>query len=252
MLYKITVVAGHCLLYLCGVFALKRFPAGFIVWYRAVGPLLRNDRVSVRQCSEALFASVLICSPFALHQYTAYRTFCLPESTSFAERPSWCSALVPSIYNYVQAKYWNSGFLRYWTLAQLPNILLAVPVLLSIFSFTLAHLRACALPTLIRHPAVSGSALCRWLQPWCTPARSIFFEESITPHVIHSFIMCNILLFAAHTQIALRLAASMPVTYWAAARLMVEYPRAGKCWVTWSVVWGAVSVVLWAAFLPPA
>ena len=61
-----------------------------------------------------------------------------------------------------------------------------------------------------------------------------------------------VLLLAAHTQIALRQAPALPATHWAAAWLLVAHPRAGRAWVFWSVVWGAMSIVLWAVFLPPA
>jgi phosphatidylinositol glycan class V len=64
--------------------------------------------------------------------------------------------------------------------------------------------------------------------------------------------MSATLLFASHTQIVLRLAASMPIIYWAAAWLLLEHPKWGRAWVTWSVLWGAVSILLWGAFLPPA
>lgn len=183
-----------------------------------------------------------------MHQFSAYNMFCMNANSA----PPWCSAVIPSIYGYVQAKYWNSGFLLYWTLPQLPNILLATPILLSIFSFGHAYITACALPALLRHPLIVNSPLDRPLRSLCKPQTSIFFTESIMPHVIHSLVMCGVLLFAAHTQIALRLAASMPTTYWAAARLLVDHPRMGKWWVCWSIIWGAISIVLWAVFLPPA
>ena len=70
--------------------------------------------------------------------------------------------------------------------------------------------------------------------------------------LIHALLMALLWLFASNTQIVLRQAAGLPALYWAAAWLLVERPRVGRWWVGWSVVWGAVSCVLWAAFLPPA
>jgi phosphatidylinositol glycan class V len=93
------------------------------------------------------------------------------------------------------------------------------------------------------------------------------FPPSLIPHAIHALILTGTLLFASHTQIVLRLAPSMPLIYWAAAAAIVRdaeptaqegaSPATTKVrwsyvWVWWSVVWGALSVVLWTAFLPPA
>ncbi|KAI0093305.1 GPI mannosyltransferase 2 [Irpex rosettiformis] len=222
--------------------------SGFIVWKSIVEPILAGKRLSIHQISLVGVSTGLIFGPFALHQYSAYKAFCLHDSQDFP----WCSATLPSVYGYVQAKYWNIGFLRYWSLAQLPNILLAAPILLSVLSFSYVHFRSCIVPALLRHPVISTSPPTILLRAISKPGESVFLTNSITPHVIYAFVMCCILLFAAHTQIALRLAASMPTTYWAAAWLMVDYPRLGKWWVIWSVVWGTISVVLFSVFLPPA
>ncbi|KAG2441008.1 hypothetical protein HXX76_003861 [Chlamydomonas incerta] len=57
----------------------------------------------------------------------------------------WCSSRLPYVYGFVQSLYWNVGFLRYWTLQQAPNFLLAMPVLLlsaaGLFEFGRANAR---------------------------------------------------------------------------------------------------------------
>jgi phosphatidylinositol glycan class V len=153
--------------------------------------------------------------------------------------------MVPLIYGYVQAKYWNSGFLLYWVPSQLPNIALAFPVLAVIMIFCKHHFQSISTSILARFKPISVRSLNKH-------TKDPFLHLGITPHVIHASIMCFVLLFAAHTQIVLRLAASMPLTYWAGAWLLVEHPKWGCFWVGWCLVWGAVSTVLWVAFLPPA
>lgn len=201
-----------------------------------------------RVAQGVVFASVVI-TPFLLHQYRAYQVFCLDSTHDTAGLSSWCFHSLPSVYSHVQAAYWNTGFLQYWTLSQLPNILLAAPVLLSILSFCSMHLQRCGIPMMSSSPLTPQHLR---TSPKDSTRSAPFLTASITPHVIHSTALGLTLLFAAHTQIALRLASSLPVTYWAAAWLMVEHPGAGKWWVYWSVAWGAVSIVLWTVFLPPA
>jgi phosphatidylinositol glycan class V len=72
-----------------------------------------------------LLVSITLSS-FIWFQYYAYTQFCSGKSS--AESSEWCSGFVS--YTYIQTKYWNNGFLKYWTLQQLPNFLLAAPFLL--------------------------------------------------------------------------------------------------------------------------
>ncbi|PNG99104.1 GPI mannosyltransferase 2, partial [Tetrabaena socialis] len=112
-----------------------------------------------------LLASAVAVLPFVLFQYSAYDTFCrrtavglqaaaappdreecpagaggasdgargcdaAVEAAAYGWPRPWCSSRVPYVYGFVQAQYWGVGLFRYWTLQQLPNFLLAAPVLL--------------------------------------------------------------------------------------------------------------------------
>ncbi|THW94936.1 mannosyltransferase [Aureobasidium pullulans] len=46
----------------------------------------------------------------------------------------WCTRTLPSIYSWVQEHYWNVGFLRYWTVSNIPLFLLALPMLFVLIS----------------------------------------------------------------------------------------------------------------------
>ena len=58
------------------------------------------------------FAASLICGGLlnalgsALPQYKAYQLYCTEASGGQGQRP-WCTALVPSVYSFVQSHYWS-------------------------------------------------------------------------------------------------------------------------------------------------
>lgn len=73
--------------------------------------------------------SVCVFVPFFIFQLYGYLNICFGE-TSFEGSRSWCNARVPYLYGFIQSHYWEVGFLRYFQLKQLPNFLLASPILL--------------------------------------------------------------------------------------------------------------------------
>jgi phosphatidylinositol glycan class V len=63
--------------------------------------------------------------PVAALQYHGYRTFCIGAAADAASSSAqavlqqpWCNARWPSVYAYVQDRYWGVGFLRYFTISQ--------------------------------------------------------------------------------------------------------------------------------------
>lgn len=102
----------------------------------------------------------------------------------------------------------------------------------------------------------------------------------LLPFVLHSTALTLVLALTAHVQIALRLAQTNPVFYWALASLFQGCSREGveealglretgrveekdkgqrrrlgreaTWYVRWIVGWNVVAPVLWAGFYPPA
>jgi len=205
----------------------------YVPWSLLIDPLLLSStppRPSV--VLRAGLHGLLPLLPSLFHQFNAYRTFCLPTATAIPTNPSpppWCNNLIPSIYTHVQRTYWQVSFLSYWTPAQLPNIALALPLLLPLLFYSVSHISSLM------------SRKSGYLRPSTT-----------TVHAVHATILGLTLLTNAHTQIALRLLPALPSTYWSVATLLIEQPRWGKAYVVWAVLWGVASIILWATFLPPA
>ncbi|KAF8447431.1 GPI mannosyltransferase 2 [Boletus edulis BED1] len=221
--------------------------SGFVVWGMLVVPYLSGRR-GLLTPARILYCTVLVAIPlvpFVHHNYRGYVLFC---TATVDRRPEWCDrGLLPSIYAHVQRAYWNVGFLRYWTVSNAPNFLLALPILGNVYAFCGFYLSRVAqvYPGLFV-PSSPGT-------PPTTPhPPSLFLAPSLLPHVLHAVALVLLLTFNAHVQIALRVLPSLPLVYWGAAWLLVERPWWGRAWVAWSVVWGAVNCVLWAVFLPPA
>ncbi|KAL9455392.1 hypothetical protein AB3S75_010753 [Citrus x aurantiifolia] len=70
---------------------------------------------------------ICIFVPFISFQVYGYFNMCLGRSPD--EMRPWCKAKVPLLYNFIQSHYWGVGFLRYFQFKQLPNFLLASPML---------------------------------------------------------------------------------------------------------------------------
>ncbi|EJD02964.1 uncharacterized protein FOMMEDRAFT_123078 [Fomitiporia mediterranea MF3/22] len=260
---------------------------GYIVWGVLIEPILHSSTLRRDTFSGTTGYRILRCLvlsipplvPFLWHQYNGYTLFCNVPS---GERRPWCTKKLPLIYSFVQSEYWNVGFLRYWSLQQAPNILLAMPVLALLFYGSVSYIRAALLPricnfvecfrrspTSLRSGPIHDKAS---EQIACQRERDPFLGLSLAPHAIHALFLSIVLLTAAHTQIALRLASALPFTYWTAARLFLcktsvgsssqqgiddhvaswKPYRVARWWVCWSMVMGAVSLVTWGVFLPPA
>ena len=100
--------------------------------------------------SKLFLCLIFTFSGLAIYQFYVYKIFCqnvghdieIPNElieyakindyklVKFDESREWCTNKIPISYGYIQSNYWNVGFLRYWQIKQIPNFLMAFPVLL--------------------------------------------------------------------------------------------------------------------------
>lgn len=156
-----------------------------------------------------VIGGAIMAACLAVPQIVAYQKHCpgLP----------WCDALVPSVYTYVQAKYWNNGFLRYWTLGNLPLFLMAAPTLVVLFLSTL-----------------------------------YLWQRRQFGAAIVQGVMFLGLVFFWHVQIVNRLSSSLPGPALYLSSELERRPKRAKFWIGLSTVWCVTQAGLYGASLPPA
>ena len=98
---------------------------GFIVYFGLLsklrqqlpGETLWNLLSTIGQC-------LVACLPFVAFQTYGYFVYCAAGNV----RP-WCRDMIPLIYSFIQKHYWDVGLFRYYQLKQLPNFVLALPII---------------------------------------------------------------------------------------------------------------------------
>ncbi|GFP90646.1 GPI mannosyltransferase 2 [Phtheirospermum japonicum] len=206
--------------------------------------------------------SVCIFAPFISFQAYGYFKLCIGRSVG--EMRPWCKARLPLLYNYIQSHYWGVGFLRYFQVKQLPNFLLASPILsLAICSiayyvklwsevFLSLGLRFSSIedessvspsstPNVMqdddRAPGLRKRERAMKREDVVTrPSKSDNIPNSprydpivILPFVLHLSFMVATAFFVMHVQVATRFLSASPLLYWFASHIMGS-PSVGKKW----------------------
>jgi len=172
-------------------------------------PPLQFRRWSLAEClwmvGVMAVCAVVILAPMVANQYFAYSRYCTDENPNRHLSP-WCDDFLPNAYSYVQAKYWEVGFLRYYQFHQIPNFLLAAPVLV-----------------------ISASALFRF--PWLPSASKPARNPLLVPFYLHwLFLFCTALTIL-HVQVATRFLSATPPLYWFIADLLLKSRRSRETYV---------------------
>lgn len=214
--------------------------------------LLRNRNwQQLIQFASTLVGGVFVAFGYVLPQFEAYMEFCTSGNT----RP-WCDATLPSIYTYVQNHYWNVGFLRYWTLSNLPLFVLAAPVLLVLLCTS----------GLALNPSQLDAALCVNSHSDHGKA-SDFHRTTMARLALPQAILAILALTSFHVQIINRISSGYPIWYIVLAIAVqigtnTETPGAGRLYtalsghasllVRASIMYAVIQAGLYASFMPPA
>lgn len=222
--------------------------AGCIYAYDVVALLphllpLPRSLSTVRHAFSNILAGLLILAGFALPQFLAYQEYCTGGVTP---SPVWCSETPPSIFAYVQSHYWVNGFLRYWTLSNLPLFVLAAPMLVILCASSIS--------------ALDPTSHIQSLLP--IPTSNVLKRLAILQLVLASIVFTT-----ANVQIITRIASGYPLWYiWIAQHVQSEQPgsvkivksktKSGRQYAQlitrWMVMYALIQGGLYASFLPPA
>lgn len=180
----------------------------------------------------AMIAGLITFTSFLALNYFPYVEFC-------PERVVWCDKQVPFLYLFAQSHYWNVGFFQYWTANNIPNFLLAIPIV-TVLVLSLRHfVRKYYIPN---------------LKPML--------------HITYIFLFLGITSW--HVQILTRIGGFIPLPYWYLADKLIEsnnrkklvgkvFKKHGsdklsvqKVVICWFFLYSVVQTALFSGFLPPA
>lgn len=118
-------------------------------------------------------------------------------------RSPWCQSMVPLSYSYVQRTYWSVGLFEYYQWKQLPNFLLATPIVALLGMRLWAYGRA--------HPL-------RVAEGWSDVVNAVFRQELFV-FAVHATFLLAVCIGFVHIQVTTRLMASAsPLLYWIGGR----------------------------------
>lgn len=190
-------------------------------------------------------------NPFEMNE--AVRKYGIEKKFLLAgeRKADWCSYPLPFSYSYLQSHYWNVGFLKYYEFKQIPNFLLASPILITIIYHSIQFIMA--------NPNI---ALQLGLLQTRSNAENV--KSNLFVYVVHAFALSVFCLFFVHIQVSTRmLTSSTPFIYWICAQhfqkeqhlnswkaFLQPQSRFTKFIKIWFLSYFIIGTVLFSNFLP--
>jgi phosphatidylinositol glycan class V len=228
---------------------------------------MRLGSNDTRRVIVTLVGGMLLGIMSVVPQYVAYKEYCT-TSKNLESRP-WCHRMVPSIYTWVQSEYWlvgsvrlrnvltsirNVGFLRYWTLPNLPLFLIAAPMLWLLFQSSVTFLCASH-----QHSSRNTNQILTDKKEKNQPPDTV--NSNLPQLALPQLILALAAATSFHVQIVNRISSGYPIWYltvaqWMTARETTQYTTkrdlTSPLVVRGMIVYAIAQGVLFAGFLPPA
>ena len=200
-----------------------------------------NFKRLMKRISETLIYVSICLLPFVSYQTYAYNLYCVNRS----DPSEWCLKTIPLSYSYIQEKYWNVGFLRYYQFKQIPNFLLALPIIILMFKtsfdyFTINMKNIFKILTLKQSPEKRRKL------------KSLEANEMCLVHVVHALALTLFCVFFVHIQVTTRmLLSASPLTYWSVASIETKgNENKTKLIKLWFYGYFTIGILLHSNFLP--
>ena len=221
-----------------------------------------------------LFGIVLFVGGISTYNYIAVQRVCKPLDhieeqsqmtllSSNFESPLWCNEGNRfNMYSYIQRRHWGVGPFRYYEMNQIPNFLLAAPVLaLSVYAVTKwikqsFHRRRSA------RMSWTGIVFVDWVlnafSELGAPTQSgqsaeieLVGGEALLGHYAVLAASALVVLVLAHVQIGTRLILSTcPAIYWYLVAIICRCQRTGDTVLVWCVLYNLLGALLHPNWLP--
>ncbi|KAG7392083.1 hypothetical protein PHYPSEUDO_002307 [Phytophthora pseudosyringae] len=193
----------------------------YIAWHRVtVSPSPREFFPFLGFWIRTAVLGVLAIGPQIVYFVTSMLPYCpslvqsfgweVPAAAEIEDR-SWCVKAVPNLsamYTFIQSEYWNVGLFRYYELKQVPNFLLAAPIIALSLHALQGYFRGSVAPGQVSLAS----------QPQGRDWRG----SALTPYYVHwLFLVVNALL-VVHIQVTTRLLCACPPLFWHPAALICD------------------------------
>lgn len=179
----------------------------------------------------SLVTGTVALSGFLVVNFLPYREFC-------PERSVWCDNWVPFLYSFAQSHYWNVGLFKYWTLNNIPNFILPLPIITALTVSVLYF-------------------------------KSKYYTPNLTPHYYITYLFLIAGVTSWHVQILTRIGGFILFPYWYLASKLIEsnntrkltgkvfHPRSRGTGLEKVIIYVfffymIIQTCLYAGFLPPA
>lgn len=145
-------------------------------------------------------------------------------------------------YSYVQNHYWNVGFLRYFQFKQIPNFLLASPILLLIFHASYHYFIKCNKVELVMNGQLFKTNHYN---------KKHFTDNLLFSYYLHASCLSLFCFFCVHVQISTRmLLSSTPLVYFIVSKYVTESHYLSKYCLIYFFSYCLAGVLLFTNYYP--